>query len=153
MPIWPSPGLIFDLFIELVMRNPNLGIPALVYGLFAKWLIFNYLYSKYIYIYTPSFSSSWGGCHPWLLKTHYFDNLERLLGVLEPLRHLLGPLCQIIILGNGLQPAKWTLLGPMLLAKVSILVDEILLALPPAHLPSWCLVFCYYHVHEKSNSG
>ena len=29
---------------ELVTRNPNLGIPALEDGLFAKLLIFNYLY-------------------------------------------------------------------------------------------------------------
>ena len=31
---------------ELVMRNPNLGIPALEDGLFASLLIFNYLYGK-----------------------------------------------------------------------------------------------------------
>ena len=32
--------------IELVTRNPNLGIPALEDGFFANLLIFNYLYRK-----------------------------------------------------------------------------------------------------------
>ena len=32
--------------IELVMRNPNLGIPALEDGLFANSLIFDYLYNE-----------------------------------------------------------------------------------------------------------
>ena len=39
----------FWLFIiELVARHPNLGIPALEDGLFAKLLIFDYSYYKYL---------------------------------------------------------------------------------------------------------
>ena len=34
----------WSLIIELVTRNPNLGIPALEDGLFANLLIFDYLY-------------------------------------------------------------------------------------------------------------
>ena len=33
---------------ELVTRNPNLGIPALEDGLFANWLIFDYLYYSFV---------------------------------------------------------------------------------------------------------
>ena len=44
MAIWPSPELIsVFVIIELVTRNPNLGIPALEDRLFANLLIFNYL--------------------------------------------------------------------------------------------------------------
>ena len=34
---------------ELVMRNPNLGIPALEDGLFANLLIFDYLYHIFLF--------------------------------------------------------------------------------------------------------
>ena len=44
---------LWSFIIELVTRNPNLGIPALEDGLFANLLIFDYLYVSlgYIYIY------------------------------------------------------------------------------------------------------
>ena len=40
----------WSFIIELVMRNPTMGIPALEDGLFAKLLIFDYLC---VYIYIP----------------------------------------------------------------------------------------------------
>ena len=44
MAVWPSPADSWSLIIELVTRNPTMGIPAPVDGLFANLLIFNYLY-------------------------------------------------------------------------------------------------------------
>ena len=45
MAVWPSPRQISVLLLlELVARNPNLGIPALEDGLFAILLMFDDLY-------------------------------------------------------------------------------------------------------------
>ena len=65
----------------------------------------------------------------------------------------LVPLCQILTLGNALQPEKWPLLGRMLAPKVQILIDEILQTRPYGHLQGWFLIFYFCHVHEKSNYG
>jgi hypothetical protein len=44
-------------------------------------------------------------------------------------------------------------LGPILFAKVSILIDEILLTWPYGHLQNCFLVFYYWIGYEKSESG
>ena len=50
MAIWPSPGFVFwSVIIELVTRNPILGIPPLEDGLFANLLIFDYLYYTFVF--------------------------------------------------------------------------------------------------------
>ena len=44
-------------------------------------------------------------------------------------------------------------LGPMLCAKVQILIDEIFLTWPYGDLQGWFLVFYYWISYEKSESG
>ena len=56
-------------------------------------------------------------------------------------------------MGDPLGLELWPFLGPMLSAKMQILIDEIFLTWPHGHLQGWVLVFHYWISYEKLESG